>query len=473
MKRCCYCGRGNEEEASHCSGCGTTEFEEPSLIKNSDTAAGTPSVTCRRCGATTDVPETFVNGQQSLGSSCEAFCPSCWQKHKASTYKPLLLGNFALGLFGLVFLALMRDHEFAFFLLNLFLFQVSLILIIPIHELAHAWVGHMLNYRVFLIHIGFGKTILKRKLLGFDTEVRSLPVCGAVAAAPRTTRHFRLGQFAFVAAGLSSNVILLIGAFGVMRASSESFGGWTSRLAFVQMFLFANLAVLLENLWPRNIATPVGQIPSDGLLLIRALSTDPKKAAASHASWFLLEGALCHKKHEDEEGRSWFERGLQLYPDNLQLLTAHAGSLLLLKQFKEARECFVALLPRLQGERLLRAVVLNDIAYADAVLGDSELLDEAERYSQQAMATLNWHPSIRGTRGTVLLVMGKPEESIQLLRGAMQNHEDPRNKAENACWLAMALEKTGDLKASSTFWAEARKLDPNCFLLERQPTQAN
>jgi hypothetical protein len=123
-----------------------------------------------------------------------------------------------------------------------------------------------------------------------------------------------------------------------------------------------------------------------------------------------------------------------------------------------------------QNERLVRAVVLNNLAYVDAVLGDSNLSAEAQRYSEEAIATLGWHPSIKGTRGAVLLEAGKIDEAIPLLSKAMESHEDPRNKAQNACWLAIAQARKGDLTTSRKLLDAAIKLDSTCFLLDRART---
>jgi hypothetical protein len=110
---------------------------------------------------------------------------------------------------------------------------------------------------------------------------------------------------------------------------------------------------------------------------------------------------------------------------------------------------------------------LNNIAYTDALLGGPELLMEADRYSVEAMTNLSWMPSVKGTRGTVLLELGKLDEAVPLLRETMLMHDIPNNKAQNACLLAMAETRRGNLNAGRKYLDEARKFDSTCFLLER------
>ena len=112
-------------------------------------------------------------------------------------------------------------------------------------------------------------------------------------------------------------------------------------------------------------------------------------------------------------------------------------------------------------------MMLNNIAYADALIGGTERLEEADRFSMEAMKNLSWMPSIKGTRGTVLLELGKHDEALPLLRQAMQTHDVLNNKAQNACWLALAEIRRGDLHAGQKYLDEARKLDSSCFLIGR------
>jgi len=65
------------------------------------------------------------------------------------------------------------------------------------------------------------------------------------------------------------------------------------------------------------------------------------------------------------------------------------------------------------------------------------------------------------------LELGKVEEALPLLLEAMQAHETPNNKAQSACWLAIAEAKRGNLDAGQKLLEEARKLDSTCFLLDR------
>lgn len=94
--------------------------------------------------------------------------------------------------------------------------------------------------------------------------------------------------------------------------------------------------------------------------------------------------------------------------------------------------------------------MLNNVAYTNVLIGGSELLAEADRFSVEAMTHLSWIPSIKGTRGVVLLELGQRDEAISLLRDAMQRQDVPNGKAQDACWLAIAETQVGNLPAMSS-----------------------
>jgi Tfp pilus assembly protein PilF len=466
MKRCAYCGRENDDNAVHCRECGTTDFEG-----STSSTVTTPSeslvLRCDRCGATTNIAEGFFKESKSFNTSTLTLCPACWQKHKTSLYKNLLFFRLAIGLFGILFVYLWPKEIIGWVWLNIFVFDIALMLSILPHELGHALTAKWLGWRVFRIFIGHGRTVFKVKLLGFDTEFRILPFGGLVLEAPRDIAHFHAKHFAIVVAGPLANAILMAASFAAMDGSLSGFGSITRQLLPLQMFFIANVLIVIENLWPRQIATVFGKSSSDGKQLLEALKKDPTRALKRHAAGFIWESILCQETKQFAEAQTWLESGLRLYPDDLTLLTSFGNNLLSLARFNEARECFVKALPRTKQQQFLHFILLNNIAYADALIGGPELLVEADRYSDEAMKNLSWMPSIKGTRGTVLSELGRLDEAIPLLKEAMLTHEVGHNQAQNACLLAIAEARRGDLNAAQRYLEEACRQDSTCFLLER------
>ncbi len=153
--------------------------------------------------------------------------------------------------------------------------------------------------------------------------------------------------------------------------------------------------------------------------------------------------------------------------DNEELLNWHGVISLETGQYGKARDCFIALLNRESKHPMMRPVLLNNIAYANAFLGGDDLLEEADAFSTEAMSAISWIPAIQGTRGTVLVTMGRFDEGLPLLRESMSKAEHSYHKAQNACLIAEAESRCGNFSTARTYLEEARKLDPKCPLLLR------
>ncbi|MEO5712356.1 MAG: site-2 protease family protein [Luteolibacter sp.] len=426
------------------------------------------SVKCDRCGVETNLDATFFKAHKSFSRSIQTYCPTCRQKQQHSATKWSFLLILGLGLLGLWFLLSGAHVGIGWCLINLFFFQLFLVLTIVPHELGHAWMARLLGMRVFKIYIGSGETLFNFKLCGFESEFKSLPAGGLVVAAHRTIKNLRAKQFAFVLAGPAINILLVAAICPLLDSnwfwSIEPLGnGWQPGLTF----FYANLLVLLNNLWPHDVNTLFGAIPSDGKQLLQAFFLSPEKRELRHAAGFVLEAAVLHEKGDYEGGRGWVEKGLALYPDNEALLSWYGVITLELGKYDQARECFIRLLNRKNRQPLMRPLMLNNIAYANALVGGDDLLKEADAFSQEAMAAMSWMPAIRGTRGTVLVAMGRFEEGLPLLHESMSEATSPNHKAKNACTIAEAECRRGNLSAARMYLEEARKLEPSCSLLDR------
>jgi tetratricopeptide (TPR) repeat protein len=142
------------------------------------------------------------------------------------------------------------------------------------------------------------------------------------------------------------------------------------------------------------------------------------------------------------------------------------------REYQAARETFAGLLGSEAGkEPGLHYLLLNNIAYLNALLRDPALLPEADQFSAEALQHLPWVPAVTGTRGTVLVELGRLEEGIALLKKSMALHAEKQGKALNACHIALGEMRRGDLNAARAHLAIARTLDRKCFLLPEVEAQ--
>ena len=98
------------------------------------------------------------------------------------------------------------------------------------------------------------------------------------------------------------------------------------------------------------------------------------------------------------------------------------------------------------------ALLKNNIAFAEAVTGDPESYAEADAFSAAALAALPEVVIFAGTRGAVLVRLGRAAEALPLLRRAAAEGAPPRAQAYNRASLASALAILGRRPTPATSW---------------------
>jgi len=143
-----------------------------------------------------------------------------------------------------------------------------------------------------------------------------------------------------------------------------------------------------------------------------------------------------------------------------------AGVPLDARAFADARTAFLSVLEQVE-EPQARAMLQNNVAFTDFMMDAGEWRDEADALSAAAIAAFPKASSVLGTRGSVLVWLGRAKEGIPLLERSFAQHETSRDRATNACALAMGYHASGDTRAAARWLAIARRLDGRCLLLDR------
>jgi tetratricopeptide (TPR) repeat protein len=421
---------------------------------------------CDSCGLESDWDRAFRPTWKAFLSFQKPlhFCPGCWEKRQAVASRWAFLFAVAGAVLSIlvgVTIAKPGDRRNMLALGCLIFF---LPLSIVLHELAHAFTEVALGLRLFVVSYGLsGRVLYRRRFRDWTLEIRRSLSGGFALAAPRSTRWLRLRWSLVVAAAPLANALLAAAAF-VAAPKFPSIEG------MLQSFAWANLILLVVSLFPWKYATPFGVSPSDGLALLTISFASSKMLQKRHAAYFALEGMDCLRMKDPEGAEAWARKGLREYPGEVSNRSVLGVALLALERLDEARSLFLELAASdepLANEPQNKAIFLNNVAWADLLTGDGNLLEEADQYSQQAMRLTPWVASIKGTRGSVLVTLGRLDEGIRLLEQAFEEHDEKDNKAANACFLSVGFKKAGNLAASQRFLETARTLDPECQLIPR------
>lgn len=153
------------------------------------------------------------------------------------------------------------------------LFLVFWMPLVAVHEFAHAIVARAIGWHVGVIVIGFGKVVSRFDFRSIPVEIRMIPIEGFILTMPGDMNKPRLKDAAihFAGPGVELLIFLLILLFmNDLFVIKDDY----PRIA-VQSLAFCALAGGVMNLIPHSTFSNRGEIPNDGLAIIRcALTTD-------------------------------------------------------------------------------------------------------------------------------------------------------------------------------------------------------
>jgi tetratricopeptide (TPR) repeat protein len=426
---------------------------------------------CSRCGVESEIEQAFTIQRQWAGIVKRTYCPPCWEK--------VYIREQLFSIAGIIFFVVVLD---AFYfgrgvekvLLDfLFLLLINFPLVIA-HELAHTAVGLLLGVRVFRVMIGYGKVLMAGRMFGIAWELRAWPFGAGtlMASPPHSGSRWRLSGAILAGPALHGFLLMAALAFqfllwilqGWFGVNALTLINWTS------LFIFFNLVLLIFNAIPMKAGVPFGQAGTDGLQLLRQAFLKPEEQTLQDQSYYVMEALDASSRNDTDAAQRWIEQGLGKFPEQPALRTYQGVNWMKQKKFSEARGVFLSLLPSEDSKNpYFRNLMLNNIAYADILIRDPELLPEADRYSAEAFRQLRWEPSIIGTRGAVLVEMNRLEEGIGLLKEALKKQKDAFGQAADAYHIAVGEDRRGNAEESRRYFELARKYDPNLFLLNPEP----
>jgi hypothetical protein len=419
---------------------------------------------CQRCGVESYLDGSFFNVLRSFRTTKKTLCPICYAKKRELEQYSILISILGLFVLGLILLFFSWTKGLAYLILNFILLQIFSISAILIHEEGHAVMARFLRMNLFRIILGSGPLLFSTKFLGCQREFRLFPFGGLTVAAHCNSQAVRIKISLLALAGPTTNVMIICILWSIF--SSPEWFGFIYKVQWLQVAYLANI-LTLSNLWPTNIDTLYGKLPSDGLMLLQAFTMNQKQIEQAPAANCLLNGIEARSKKNYETAQRFFDEGLVRWPNDFYFLTHSCVNLIDLKQFDMAREISLRTLEVPELAPSNRLLILNNIAYIDLLLEDPNKLSEADDYSSQAMSGLAWMPAVKGTRGAVLVQTGQYDAAVLLLKQSFSESDEPHSKALNACHLAMCEQKRGNKLQAQEYLKAAQQFDSNCILLPK------
>lgn len=418
-------------------------------------------VRCDYCGLDSTL-ETAFHQERRRRRQPLRLCPSCWYNRQTNIYASALVISAAA-----MSLVLLMDY-LSGNSLYVSISIASLLVFIPLatllHEIGHAVGALLVGMRLFNICLGsFGRILCAPRVFGYDIVFRTVPLGGSTLVGLKSTRFARLRYFVMVACGPLVNVLCLAAALAIASKYRQN----ELLVGLMSAAILFNAALVVGVLWPANAWAGHTLLPSDGLQILTLAWKSKTTIEQMHAAWFYFEGLENWQRGRLEEAMHWLQWGISEYPDTWLNKSGLGIVLLDLNRIEEARQCFSEALDCTSLPPETEALFWNNLAWADLMVGSTDLRAEADRLSQQAFERTPWVPPITGTRGSVLVEIGNLDEGIKLLERALAKNHESSAKALNACYIALALAKKGLPLEAEERLRQARKLHPKCPLIAR------
>lgn len=429
-----------------------------------------PRSKCDSCGCESSLTAAFVYRQVSFRRSrTRCLCPACFKRRetrKAAIHTALFLmiggaafwaENYYLHKVSRVF---PQDRILNYGLYFLFVY----LLVIP-HELGHAIAAWLVRWEVFRINFGIGPCWLRCSIAGIPIQFRLIPDRGSVSTLSLRQRDWRVCRLMTLAAGPLANLAIAILAIelagGWKIFISDLFGSAWSTLALASGLQF------VANIIPQTHLMQEGPVGSDGQQMMHLLFKPLPSEKARRLRYYMAKGFALFASDRAQEALEVFSAAHAEYPDQASIALGLTGALMMAGKVEEGRSLVCQLLKVHTTDSAVNAVLRNNLAWADLLLGSPTLLAEADESSAAAISLMPWDASIQSTRGTVLAILGKPDEAMQLLRKSMKGADRRSSRSSIFCAMAIVMHRQGPRKAAEEFFEKARRLYPKCELLSR------
>lgn len=361
-----------------------------------------------------------------------------------------LIGAIVFGGFALDLLV-----DFAWIKAGALVMFVAWIGLIVVHEVGHAAMAALLGWRVCRIVIGMGKPLLRFRAFGVPIQICRYPVGGHVVPAPLTTDGAGWKSSLIYMAGPGAELfvlLILLALFGFDQLT----GAPTSFVVLsAQAIALAAILGVVFNLIP--LTTREGGV-TDGLGIVLSPGMSRESFQARQALPFTTAAEALLLAGHRTRAAEVLREGLAQLKDNVPATVRLAQGLLDAADPEATISALDPLVKRDDIPESLQPDILATLSTA-LVWTRQERLEDADAYTQFAMARAPDNPSVRLARARVLLDMGQLHAAVAILpevRGPVPDErlidardvvrariEVKRNQREAALELVRALEARG------------------------------
>jgi tetratricopeptide (TPR) repeat protein len=338
---------------------------------------------------------------------------------------------------------------------------------IAAHELGHAAAARLVGIEITTINIGHWRRLFAFQWRKVEIVVRAAPSTGYVTLRPSPNLLSAPRMVPMLLAGVATEMgIVAVAALGSFPVAIQSFRDLLEVFCRISIVCLGGFHAI-ANLWPTDTAIGGEAHATDGAQLLRFWKARSERPAEREVLSELMEidRLIAAKRFTDARDRA---SGLaEKHPAQRQfrqvLAAIHAECGATEKAEAIWRELLTG--PDLTKNKL--AELLDSLCCLPLYHGRMDLLREADAWSNEALRYVPEAITLKGTRGGVLVELGRIDEGLVFLTDVMKKSECRIDHAITAAYLAKAFAVKGNRQESQRWLEKARAVDAEHRVVRR------
>ncbi len=301
------------------------------------------------------------------------------------------------------------------------------------HELGHLVCAKLVGLSPHLMKVGGGFIFTRKNFFGAQLELGILPGDGLICVTYPDTGWSKFDDLKqkliiSIIGGCLANFILLAGSITLLV--------YTGSPIFLY-FICVEVLFIISTLVPTDVHLNGMQFPTDGKQIFHIITRDDQRRNKE---------LLAHYREKVIRIIRGQTEPQTVFNDDLRILSllAKADAELVYRHFDEAMTILNRLLLTEHTADFERAYILDTLASIVINHRQKQHLARADGWSQEAMKLAGYSQTIRGTRGAILIELGKYEEGKQMLFPLTEPDNDPIDIAISNYFLAKAEHRLGN-----------------------------
>ncbi|KYC42611.1 hypothetical protein WA1_21375 [Scytonema hofmannii PCC 7110] len=322
------------------------------------------------------------------------------------------------------------------------------------HEMGHFMTAKILRFNPYLVRIGVGRTILNYKILNTLIEIKAIPTGGFTNISNIAQQGLKSKLILIHISGPLSN--LFLGLLLYFISNNLEFIEIISNLSSIEFLIF------ITNLIPLKTYQDGRTYSSDGKQILDTLIKSKQKIIQK------LLGLSRYTLDKNNTSLIYFNNDIELLYAAFQV-----EALLQQKKYDNAIEILEQILNHPNCLTRDKVYIIDVLASIVINYGEIKYLQKADNWSLQALEIASNLKTVQGTRGAILIEMGKYYEGKEILLPLTEVGNDGVDIAVSCCYIAKADYFLGNEEQVNYWLKKAGKIGMANHILLRIKREIN